>query len=41
MDACREQRVEEPTWRWDGGFVIVTFKRPSRAYVKDLSFASM
>lgn len=31
MDACREQRVEEPTWRWDGGFVIVTFKRPSKA----------
>lgn len=30
MDACREQGVEEPTWRWDGGFVIVTFKRPTR-----------
>lgn len=30
MDACREQGVEEPTWRWDGGFVIVTFKRPNR-----------
>lgn len=30
MDACREQGVEEPTWRWDGGFVIVTFKRPGR-----------
>lgn len=28
MDACREQGVEDPTWRWDGGFVIVTFKRP-------------
>ena len=28
MDACREQGVEEPTWRWDGGFVIVTSKRP-------------
>lgn len=27
MDACREQGVEEPIWRWDGGFVIVTFKR--------------
>lgn len=21
--------MEEPVWRWDGGFVIVTFKRPS------------
>lgn len=30
MDACREQGVEEPTWRWYGGFVIVTFKRPTR-----------
>lgn len=30
MDACREQGVEEPTWNWDGGFVIVTFKRPRR-----------
>lgn len=30
MDACREQGVEEPTWRWDGGFVIVTFKRPTK-----------
>ena len=28
MDACREQGVEEPSWRWDGGFIIVTFKRP-------------
>ena len=28
MDACREQDVEEPVWKWDGGFVIVTFKRP-------------
>lgn len=29
MDACREQGIETPTWRWDGGFVIVTFKRPT------------
>lgn len=28
MDACREQGVEAPSWRWDGGFVTVTFKRP-------------
>lgn len=28
IEACREQGVEEPTWRWDGGFVYVTFKRP-------------
>lgn len=29
IEACREQGVEDPTWRWDGGFVYVTFKRPS------------
>ena len=28
IDACQEQGVEEPTWRWDGAFVYVTFKRP-------------
>lgn len=28
IEACREQGVEEPTWRWDGAFVYVTFKRP-------------
>ena len=28
IEACREQGVEDPTWRWDGGFVYVTFKRP-------------
>ena len=28
MDACREAGLEEPEWRWDGGFVFVTFKRP-------------
>ncbi len=30
IEACREQGVEEPTWRWDGAFVYVTFKRPTR-----------
>ena len=29
IEACREQDVDEPSWRWDGGFVYVTFKRPS------------
>lgn len=28
IEACREQGVDDPTWRWDGGFVYVTFKRP-------------
>lgn len=30
IDACREQGVEEPTWRWDGAFVYVIFKRPKQ-----------
>ena len=30
IEACREQGVEDPTWRWDGGFVYVTFKRPRK-----------
>ena len=28
MDACQAQGVENPTWYCDGGFVIITFKRP-------------
>lgn len=28
MDACKAQGVETPTWRSDGGFVTITFKRP-------------
>ena len=30
IEACREQGIEEPIWRWTGGFVYVTFKRPSK-----------
>ena len=33
MDACREQGVAEPLWRWDGGFVIVTFKRANKDFI--------
>ena len=33
IDACREQGVEEPVWQWNGGFVIVTFKRPNNAEI--------
>lgn len=28
IEACHEQGIEEPEWRWDGAFVYVTFKRP-------------
>ncbi|MDE6259080.1 MAG: HTH domain-containing protein [Muribaculaceae bacterium] len=37
IEACQEQGVEEPTWRWDGGFVYVTFKRPSYKQVSDFT----
>lgn len=30
IEACQEQGIEEPTWRWDGAFVYVTFKRPAK-----------
>lgn len=30
IEACREQGVEEPSWRWDGAFVYVTFKRQGK-----------
>lgn len=30
IEACHEQGVEEPSWRWDGAFVYVTFKRPGK-----------
>ena len=30
IEACREQGVDDPTWRWDGGFVYVIFKRPPK-----------
>lgn len=30
IEACQEQGVEEPTWRWDGAFVYVTFKRSTK-----------
>ena len=35
MEACEEQGVQEPTWRWDGGFVYVTFKRPAKGLSVD------
>lgn len=29
MDACKKAGVAEPTWKSEGGFVIVTFQRPN------------
>lgn len=40
MEACEEQGVEEPTWRWDGGFVYVTFKRPAKGANSNQAFIS-
>ncbi len=40
MDACREQGVEEPTWRWGGGFVTVTFKRPTSNVISNETIKS-
>ena len=34
IEACQEQGVEEPTWRWDGAFVYVTFKRPTYKHLQ-------
>lgn len=28
IEACQEQGVEEPIWRWDGGFIYIVFQRP-------------
>ena len=30
MDACQKRGVAAPTWSIDGGFVVVTFMRPTR-----------
>lgn len=34
IEACQEQGVEEPTWRQEGGFVYVTFKRPQHGIIE-------
>lgn len=39
MDACRDQNIEDPTWRSDDGFVTVTFKRPSYKVVLPTDFS--
>lgn len=30
IETCQEQGIEEPIWRWDGGFIYVVFKRPKQ-----------
>ena len=33
IDACKQQNIPEPMWSAQGGFVIVTFKRPVKEFV--------
>ena len=37
VEACRKQNVPEPEWTTDGGFVVVTFKRPAAGTGNDSS----
>jgi len=30
MEACQKRGVDAPTWTVNGGFVVVTFKRPTK-----------
>ena len=30
MEACQKRGVATPTWAVNGGFVVVTFKRPAK-----------
>ena len=36
IDACKLHGVAEPTWRTEGGFVIVTFKRKRNSDTQDV-----
>jgi len=29
IDTCRERNVEEPVWSMNGGYVVITFRRPA------------
>lgn len=33
IETCRSQGLEDPIWTTDGGFVTVTFKRPSHQFI--------
>ena len=35
MEACQKRGIAAPTWSINGGFVVVTFMRPSKGDTKD------
>lgn len=35
LEACQKRGVDAPTWTINGGFVVVTFKRPARGGTQD------
>ena len=35
MEACQKRGVAAPTWTVNGGFVVVTFKRPTKGDTQD------
>ncbi len=40
IEACQEQNIPEPEWRLQGGFVVVTFKRPGYKSLAELEGTS-
>ena len=36
MEACQKRGVDAPTWTVNGGFVVVTFKRPTKGVPQDV-----
>ncbi len=36
MEACQKRGVDAPTWTINGGFVVVTFKRPTKGVPQDV-----
>ena len=36
MEACQKRGVAVPTWSIDGGFVVVTFMRPTKEDTQDV-----
>lgn len=38
IEACEEQCIEEPSWCWDGAFVYVVFKRPTKQVEEPIKY---
>ena len=37
MEACQKRGVAAPTWSINGGFVVVTFMRPTMGVTQDVT----